>query len=89
MKRLIVRGDPGVRKDGEITIDDEDYVCFSVTRNGDWHGPSTPQLWCVIGEPGERDRFDSRDYIPHFLDTVRVDATDVEVRRRGGDQVVY
>jgi hypothetical protein len=89
VKRLIVHGDPGVRKDGEITVEGQDYVCFSVTRNGDWHGPAEVQLWCVVGSDEERDRFASREYVPHFLDTERVDADAVEVTKRGGDQVVY
>jgi len=89
VKRLIVQGDPGVRKDGEITVDGKDYVCFSVTRNGDWHGPADPQLWCVVGSEDERGRFAAREYVPHLLDTERVDADAVEVTKRGGDQVVY
>lgn len=88
MKRLIVHGDAGVRKDGRIAYDGSEYVCFSVSRNGDWHGPDEVQLWCVIGTEDERDRFDRRDYVPHFLDTEHVDAADIEVLQRAGPTAV-
>jgi hypothetical protein len=79
MQRLIIHGDPGLRKDGRIAYDGTEQVCFSVTRNGDWHGPDEPQLWCIIGTEDEREDFDQRNYIPHFLDVDRVDASDVDV----------
>lgn len=79
MKRLLIHGDPGVRKDDEIEVDEERYVCFSVTRNGEWHGPTRPQLWCVIGTEDERELFERQRYIPHFLDTFAVDADEVTV----------
>lgn len=88
MKRLIVHGDPGIRKDAIIEHGGEEMVCFSVTRNGDWHGPSRPQLWCVIGTEDEREDFDRRNYIPHFLDVETVDAEDLVVVRRAGDLAV-
>lgn len=81
MKRLLIHGDPGVRKDDLITHDGEEYVCFSVTRNGEWHGPDRPQLWCVIGAEDERDIFDEQRYIPHFLETEAEDAAAIEVHR--------
>ena len=28
MKRLIIHGDPGIRKDAVIEYDGEEYVCF-------------------------------------------------------------
>jgi hypothetical protein len=88
VKRLIVTGDVDVRKDGRIAYDGTEYVCFSVTRNGDWHGPSEPQSWCVIGTPDEREAFERRDYVPHFLDTEAADADEVEVLQRAGDRAV-
>lgn len=79
MKRLLIHGDPGVRKDDVIEHDGDEFVCFSVTRNGDYHGPKRPQLWCIIGTDEERELFEMQSYIPHFLETVRADAGDVAV----------
>lgn len=79
MKRLLIHGDPGLRKDDVIRHDDAEYVCFSVTRNGDWHGPHEVQLWCVIGTEDERSIFDGQEYIPNFLETETVAADSVEV----------
>ena len=79
MKRLLIHGDPGVRKDDVIRHNDEEYVCFSIRRNGDWHGPHEVQLWCVIGEESERELFDDQRYIPHFLETESAAADAVEV----------
>ena len=79
MKRLLIHGDPGVRKDDRIEHDGEEYVCFSISRNGDWHGPDRPQLWCVIGTEDERDIFETQSYIPHFLDTESADASTIEI----------
>ncbi|PSQ40516.1 hypothetical protein BRD10_02095 [Halobacteriales archaeon SW_12_71_31] len=88
MRRLIVDGDPGVRTDGVIEHDGEELVCFQVTRNGDYHGPNRVQLWCVVGTEDERETFDQRDFVPHFLDVERVDAEAVEVLERAGDLAV-
>lgn len=88
MKRLIIHGDPGVRKDGVVTVDGEEYTLFQVTRNGDWHGPDRVQLWCVAGEPDEMEDFEKRNFVPHFLDVESVDAADVEVKKRAGDLAV-
>ena len=74
MKRLLIHGDAGVRKDDVIEHDGREYVCFSVTRNGDWHGPHQPQLWCIIGPEEERELFETQRYIPHFLETEATDA---------------
>ena len=79
MKKLIVRGDPGIRKDAVIEYDGEEYVCFGVARQGDWHGPDRPQLWCTIGSESERETYERRDYIPMHLDTDNVDAEAVTV----------
>lgn len=85
MQRLIVNGDPGVRKGGVIEYDGEEFVCFSVTRNGDYHGPERVQLACVIGSPNETEAFQRRDYIPHFLETEAVDVDAVTVTRKKGE----
>lgn len=79
MKRLLIHGDPGVRKNDVITAAGDEYVCFSVTQNGDWHGPHEVQLWCVVGEADERELFEEQRYIPHFLETESVDAESVEI----------
>lgn len=79
MKRLLIHGDPGVRKDDVIEHDGEEFVCFSISRNGDWHGPDRPQLWCVIGREGEREIFETQRYIPHFLETESADASAISV----------
>lgn len=88
MKRLIIHGDPGIRKDGIIQYDGEEYHLFSVTRNGDWYGPSRVQLWCTIGKEDEREAFDRRQYIPHFLDVERADVDEIEVIKPAGDLAV-
>ena len=79
MKKLIVHGDPGFRRDATIAVDGEEYVVFSVNRQGEWHGPDRPQLWCTVGSPDEREDFERRNYIPMHLDTDAVDAEAVEV----------
>ncbi len=79
MKRLLIHGDPGVRKDDVIAMEDDEYVCFSVTQNGDWHGPHEVQLWCVIGAEDERHLYEEQRYIPHFLETESIDAGAVEI----------
>lgn len=84
MKRLIIHGDPGVRRDGIIDYDGEEMVLFSISRNGDWHGPDRPQLWCVIGTEDERMDFEKRNYVPHFLEVESIDADAVDVVRARG-----
>jgi hypothetical protein len=80
MKNLIVNGDPGkLRKDAVIEYDGQEYVCFSVKRQGDWHGPDRPQLWCTIGQEDEREAYERRQYIPMHLDTLSADADAVTV----------
>ena len=80
MKRLLIHGDPGVGKDDVIEHDGETYICFSISRNGDWHGPDRPQLWCVVGQEDEREIFETQRYIPHFLDTESADASTIDVQ---------
>lgn len=84
MKRLIIRGDPGVRKGGIIDHDGEKQVLFQVNRNGDWHGPDRVQLWCTIGPEEERGDFERRSFIPMHLDVDSVDMEDVDVIQRKG-----
>ena len=79
MKRLIILGDPGVRKDDIIEYDGEELICFQINRNGEWHGPDRVQLWCIVGTEDEREAFETRDFIPHFLDTERADAEEIGV----------
>lgn len=88
MKRLIIHGDPGIRKDGIIRYDGTEQRLFSVTRNGDWYGPSEVQLWCIIGTDDEREAFERREFIPHFLETERAQAEDIEVVKAKGDLAV-
>lgn len=85
MKRLIIRGDPGIRKDSIIEHDGEELHCFSVTRNGDWHGPDRVQLWCIVGTEEDRDDFARQNYIPHHLEVDRLDAEAVEVIKGKGE----
>lgn len=84
MKRLIISGDPGVRRNGIIEHDGEELTLFQINRNGDWHGPDEVQLWCVAGTEDERESYDKREYIPHFLDVDRLDAGEVTVIERAG-----
>ena len=88
MKRLIIHGDPGLRKGGIIEYDGTEQHVFQVSRNGDWHGPDEVQLWCVIGSEDESEDFMKRNFIPHFLDTERIDAEAVDVIKAKGDLAV-
>ncbi|RNJ26732.1 HAH_0734 family protein [Halosegnis longus] len=84
MKRLIIHGDPGIRKGAIIQLDGEELYCFSVTRNGDWHGPDEVQLWCTVGTEAEQEDFDRRDFVPMHLDVETADAEAVEVIKAKG-----
>jgi len=79
MKKLIVNGDPGIRKETRIAVDDEEYVVFGVARQGEWHGPDRLQLWCTVGTEDERDTYERREFVNMHLDTEAVDAEAVEV----------
>lgn len=80
MKKLIIEGNPGIRRDSVISYGDEEAIhCFSVARQGEWHGPERMQLWCTVGYEDEYEDFMKRNYIPHFLDVDRIDAEAVEV----------
>ncbi|MES3516948.1 MAG: hypothetical protein PPP58_04705 [Natronomonas sp.] len=88
MKRLIIRGNPGIRKNGIIKYDGEEYVCFSVARQGEWHGPDRIQLWCTIGKEEEREDFNRRNFIPMHLEVDDIDAEAVEVIKESGKKAV-
>lgn len=88
MRNLIIDGDPGIRKDAIIEYDDEEVVCFSVKRQGDWHGPSQVQLWCTIGTEDERDVYERREYVPMHLPTERATAEEITVIKNAGDLAV-
>jgi len=79
MQKLIIRGDPGIRRDAVIEYEGEEKVCFAVDRQGDWHGPDEVQLWCTIGTENEREDFEKRNFVPHWLETDQTDAEDVTV----------
>jgi hypothetical protein len=85
MKKLIIHGDPGLRKGGRIEYDGEEYEVFAVARQGDWHGPDRPQLWCTIGTEDEQETFETQEYIPMHLDTEDIEAEGVTVLREKGE----
>jgi len=88
MKQLIIHGDPGIRKNAVIEYDGGERVCFSINVQGEWHGPDEPQLWCTIGTEDERDDFERRNYVPHWLETESVDAENVEILKRADETAV-
>jgi hypothetical protein len=88
MKRLIINGNPDVRKGGIIEHDGEELVCFGVSKQGEWHGPDRPQLWCTVGTEDETEAFERREFIPMHLDVETADAESIEVRKRKGDLTV-
>lgn len=85
MKKLIIHGDPGIRRDAVIEYDGEELTCFSVDRQGDWHGPEEVQLWCTVGTEDERETFDRREFVPHWLETEAVDAEALTVVTAAGE----
>lgn len=87
MKKVIIHGDPGIRKGAVIEHDGQELVCFDVTRNGEWHGPDRVQLWCTIGEESEIEDYELRNYVPHFLDVERADAEEIDVISPQGELV--
>jgi hypothetical protein len=88
MRHLIIHGDPGIRKDAVIEVDGEELHCYSVKRQGDWHGPEEVQLWCTVGSKDERETFARRDFIPMHLEVQNVDAEVVEIVKSKGDLAV-
>ena len=85
MRKLIVHGDPGFRRDAVIEVGGEELHVFAVDRQGDYHGPDEPQLWCTVGAEDEREAFEKRQYVPHWLDVETVDGEAVTIRKRGGE----
>jgi hypothetical protein len=79
MKQLIIHGDPGIRKNAVIEYDGEEYVCLGISRQGDWHGPERPQLWCTVGSEDEYEAYQRREYIPMHLETMSADAEAITV----------
>jgi hypothetical protein len=88
MKNLIVHGDPGIRKGAVIEYDGEEHVCYSIQRQGDYHGPDRVQLWCTIGTPDEAEAFEKRQYVPHWLDVESVDADALTIVKAKGDLAI-
>lgn len=88
MRNLIVHGDAGIRKDAVINYDDQEMICFSVARQGDYHGPNRVQLWCTIGTEDEREAFERREFIPMHLDVDTIDAADLDVVKAKGDLAI-
>ena len=88
MQHLIVQGDPGIRKDAIIEYDGEEQECFSIQRQGDYHGPDEVQLWCTIGTEDERESFEKRQYVPHWLDVETIDADALDIIKAKGDKAI-
>lgn len=85
MKRLLLNGDPGIRQGAIIEFDGGKFTCFSVTRNGDYHGPGRVQLSCVVGSPDEYDVFQKRQFIPHQLEVDAADGDAISIIEKQGD----
>ena len=85
MQKLIIRGDPGIRKGAVIEYGGEELVCFGINRQGDWHGPDRPQLWCTVGTEDERETYERREYIPMHLDVDTADADEIQVLQAKGN----
>lgn len=88
MFHLIVHGDPGIRKGAIIEYEGEELHCFSVNRQGDYHGPEEVQLWCTVGAEDELETYRKRQYVPYWLDVESIDADAVNVKKHGGDLTV-
>ncbi len=88
MKRLIIHGDPGIRKGAVIEYDGREVTCFGINRNGEWHGPDRVQLWCTVGDETEIEDYETRNYTPHFLEVDHVTADEVTVIEPRGDVAV-
>jgi hypothetical protein len=88
MQYLIVRGDPGIRKGAIIEYDGEEQTCFAIQRQGDYHGPDEVQLWCTIGTEDEREAFEKRQFVPHWLDVDSIDAESLDVVKGKGELAV-
>ncbi len=77
MKKLIIHGDPGLRKGGRIEYEDEEYEVFTVSRHRDCHpGPATARCTRLGGR--RRDVQDPGIHSEH-LDTDDIEAEAVTV----------
>jgi hypothetical protein len=83
MQKLIIHGDPGIRKGATIEYDGEEYVCFGINRQCEWNGPEEVQLWCTVGAEEERTTYERREYIPMHLDVDDADAEEIRVLETG------
>jgi hypothetical protein len=81
MEILIVLGDPGIRKGARVEYDGEERVCFAIQRQGEYHGPDEVQLWCTVGTEDEREDFQKRRFVSHWLETTAVDADALTVHQ--------
>jgi hypothetical protein len=88
MQYLIVRGDPGIRKGAIVDYEGEEYVCYAIQRQGDYHGPEEVQLWCTIGTEEERETFERRQFVPHWLDVDTIDAEALDVVQAKSDLAI-
>lgn len=79
MQKLIIRGNPGIRKGAVIEYGGEEFVCFGINKQCEWNGPEKPQLWCTVGAEDERATYERREYIPMHLDVDAVDAEEISV----------
>lgn len=81
MQKLIIRGDPGIRKGAVIEYDGEEFVCFGINRQCEFNGPEEVQLWCTIGTADEQETYERREFVPMHLDVEAVDAEEITVRQ--------
>ncbi|WP_435066343.1 DUF7098 family protein, partial [Halobaculum sp. EA56] len=47
-----------------------------------------PQLWCTIGTDDEQERFEKKEYVPHWLEVDTIEAEALDVVKAGGDLTV-
>jgi hypothetical protein len=79
MQKLIIHGDPGIRKGATIEYEGSEFVCFGINRQCEWNGPDEVQLWCTVGTPDEKESYERREYIPMHLDVDDADAEEISV----------
>lgn len=88
MKKLIVHGDPGLRKGGIINYDGQEMTVYSHQRQGEYHGPDEPQLWLTIGTEDEWETFEKREFVPHWLEVDTIDAEALDIVKAKGELAV-
>jgi hypothetical protein len=79
MKRLLINGDVGIKIGSRIEYQGQNFICFSVTRNGDYHGPRRVQISCIVGESEEYSIFINEEYTPHFLETLATECEEIKI----------